>query len=184
MNEIVGFKLHAGILALAKEPDEAGFADFGNNIVVLNALADPENVGAIVRNAAAFRINSIIYDNKSCSPYLRRAVRVSLGNIFNCRHRRSDDLKNDLLYLRSEFGYLLIAAEITNTSVSLDSFKFPAKYAVIFGSEGYGVSPEILKICDYIVHIPINLQCDSINVAASSAVFFHSMLSQQNENCL
>ena len=182
MNQIVGFKLHAGIMAVAKEPEETPFDEFGDSVLALNALADPENVGAIVRNAAAFGLNTLFLDSKSCSPYLRRAVRVSLGNIFNCRHRYSNDFLNDLLYLKNEFGYSLIAAEINDQSVSISKFNFPRKSIVIFGSEGYGVTPEILRICDSVVHIPINRECDSINVASSSAVFFHYLNIQHNES--
>ena len=175
MSEIVGYKLHDGVMALAVEPDEADFANFDDRIIAMNAIVDSENVGAIVRNAAAFDMTSVLIDSESSSPYLRRAVRVSLGNIFKCKHHISKDFVLDLQYLRDEYGYSIIAAEISDNSISLKDFDFPSKCVIVFGNEGRGISADVLNICDSIVKIPINPESDSINVAASSAVFFYEL---------
>lgn len=183
MSQIIGYKIHSGIMALAVEKDKTDLDKLDNRIIVLNRIIDTENVGSIVRNAAAFDFGSIMYDNATSSPYLRRAVRVSLGNIFSRKHYKSDNLIDDLNYLKS-LGYMIIAAEITNNSYPIYHFDFPEKFAVIFGNEGNGVDRELLKISDYIVHIPIMPNVDSINVAASSAVFMYDIQNSRSKLCL
>ena len=173
MSEIVGYKLHDGVMALATEPDETDLGKFDDRIIAMNAIVDSENVGAIVRNAVAFDLTSLLIDSETSSPYLRRAVRVSLGNVFNCKHHTSKNIIQDLEYLRNEYGYSIIAAEINETSKSIRDYNFPAKCVIVFGNESQGIRQDILDICDAIVHIPIN--CNSINVAASSAVFFYEI---------
>lgn len=173
MSQIVGYKLHSGIMAIAEEKAEASFEDFGSRVVAFNSIVNSENVGAIVRNAVAFGLNSLLFDAATSSPYLRRAVRVSLGNIFACSHRYSQNLVTDLSFLRQNFGYKIIAAEINVDAIAISGFAFPPKCVIIFGNEGKGIEQNILDLCDSVVKIPMNPESDSINVAASSAIFFH-----------
>ena len=102
MSQIVGYKIHSGIMALAKEKQSTELKNLDDRIIVLNNIIDTENVGSIIRNCVAFDFNSIIFDNSTSSPYLRRAVRVSIGNIFNIKYNKSLDLKSDLLVLKKQ----------------------------------------------------------------------------------
>jgi tRNA G18 (ribose-2'-O)-methylase SpoU len=172
MNKNVGFNLHSGIMAIAYQPEDNQLSTLDDQIVIMNSIIDSENVGSIVRNAAAFDINSIIVDFKSSSPFIRRAVRVGMGNIVNMKFYQSHYLVQDILKLK-ELGYRIISAEINDHSKSIIDYKFPEKFALIFGSEGKGIDKVILEISDEIIHIPMNKKVDSLNVASSSAIFMH-----------
>ncbi len=172
MNEIVGFRIHSGIMAIGKIPHDTPILELDSKIVILNGIIDAENVGAIVRNCAAFGFNSLITDEKSSSPYLRRAVRVSMGNVFEIKVHHSKDIIATINDLKRN-GSQILAAEICDGSIALEEANFSDKFCLIFGSEGNGIQTDILNICDNIVHIPISNIVPSINVAASSAVFLH-----------
>lgn len=169
MNQVVGFRIHSGIMILAQEPLPTPLEEVGGRLVVLNGIIDSENVGSIVRNCAAFGFDSVIADKATSSPYLRRAVRVSLGTVFFTKIHYSKDL-NDTLLILKKMGYTIIGAEIAENSLPIDNFEFPPKYAIIFGTESKGISSEVLALCDILVYIPVNPLVSSINVAASSAI--------------
>jgi len=173
MEQIVGFKIHAGIMAMCRQPVDVPVEKMNSPVIVLNGLTDSENVGSIIRNAAAFGIDSIIADENSSSPYLRRSVRVSMGNVIDMKIHHSENIIKTLQDLKVNSGYNIISAEITDDSKPINNFIFPEKYCLVFGNEAHGVSKEILEISDNIVHIPINPEVSSINVAASSAVFMY-----------
>ncbi len=177
LKNIVGFNLHAGVMAIAKQPDLLKPSELNGVSIALSNITDAENVGSIVRNAAAFNFGSILFDSSSSSPYLRRSVRVSMGNIFSTRACYVENLKNALQELKQN-NYTIIAAEITNTSISIRDYKFSQKSIIVFGNESNGISSEILDICDAIVHIPINPEVNSINVAATSAIFLNYISTQ------
>lgn len=178
MNKIVGFKMHQGIMAIAKQPLKSCLKEMTSPIVVMNEIINSENVGAIIRNAVAFNISSIIRDSATSSPFLRRAVRVSMGTVFNIKYYCSNNLIETLIELKARHNYKLIAIEINNMAKELLNFKFPEKTAIIFGSEGKGIDESILNICDDILFIPINSNVSSINVAASSAIVFNDLANQ------
>ena len=180
LNEIIGFKMHQGIIALGVEPDETPLPHLDNIVIVSNGIIDAENIGSIIRNGAAFGLSSIICDKSSISPYLRRAVRVSIGNIFDFKHYHSSDLLADLLELKYKYNYSIIVAELNDDSVDIEGFSFPENFAIVFGNEGYGVSKEIIAIADSIIKINIAENINSINVAASTAIFFHKISTNRN----
>lgn len=175
LREIIGFKMHQGIIALAEEPAKAKLSQLDDKIIVANNIFDSENIGSIVRNGAAFGLSSLIYDNESASPYLRRAVRVSMGNIFSFKHYHSQDLVRDLITLKKQHNYAIISAEVTDSAVYLDEYDFPIRSAIVFGNEGKGIDNEIIDISDDVVKIRINESINSINVAAATSVFFYEI---------
>lgn len=174
MDKIVGFRLHKGIMAIAEQPDDTPIDKMSSPIIILNGIVNSENVGAIVRNCVAFGIQSIIVDKKTSSPFLRRAVRVSMGAIYFLKVYHSEDITKDLLYLK-HVGHKIIAAEKLEHSVSIDRFAYPEKFALILGSEGKGIDDDILSLSELTVSIPINKKIPSINVASASSIFFHKM---------
>ncbi len=169
MNQIVGYKLHSGIMAIAKQPEPTSLNNLTSPIVVLNGIINSENVGSIIRNCAAFGIDSVIVDKETSSPFLRRAVRVSMGAVLNLNIHFSENLSKDLHKLK-DLSYKIISAEITGKSVPISQVIFPKKYVIILGSEGKGINDKILDLSDFIIHIPITGCLNSINVASSSAV--------------
>jgi len=174
MKQIVGHKIHQGMMALIDKPSFIDFDKISGNVVVLNGLTSPENVGSIVRSCAAFGIGTILIDEKTCSPYLRRCIRVSTGNVFNIKVYKSNNLKNDLMALQQN-GYSLIATANEENAVSLDSFCFPKKSAIIIGSEGHGIEKEILKISNTILKIDIDEDVTSLNASIAAAIILYKI---------
>lgn len=174
MEQIVGFKLHSGVMAIGMQPDFTPLEQLDNKIVILNAVRDAENVGSIVRNAAAFKVSSLIFDEQSSSPYLRRAVRVSVGNVFDLKINKAQNLEKTILDLKS-LGYQILCAEICKNSIEINKINFAKKVAIIFGNEGDGIEEKYLNLCDSICFIPISEKVDSLNVAASSAIFLYNL---------
>jgi tRNA G18 (ribose-2'-O)-methylase SpoU len=166
---IVGFKVHSGVMALAEIPKFQNINELSNRIVVLNSIVDSENVGSISRNCAAFGVDSLIFDNSTSSPYMRRAVRVSIGAVFQQKILYTQNLLKTLIELK-ELDYQIISAELNDNSIDYKGFSFPEKFCLIFGNESSGIDKSNLEISDYIIKIKISDVVDSINVAASSAV--------------
>ncbi len=179
MEKIVGFDLHAGIMAMCKIPDDSSIVDMSSKIVILNGIINSENVGSIVRNCVAFGIDSLIVDEQTSSPYLRRAVRVSMGNVIDLKIHHSKNISETIITL-CEKGYSIIAAEITENTIPIHDFHFPDKFALIFGTEGQGIKNELLNLAQHVVHIPINPVVSSLNVAVSSALFLYEMNKSEN----
>jgi len=184
MHEIVGFRLHEGIMALAKQPPErllnecslAELAAHRSPIVALCGVVDSENVGSIVRNCAAFGVSALVTDAATSSPYLRRAVRVSMGGIFAITVFSSQDLCKSCQTLKEQ-GWTIVGAELTPDAIALHHFQFPARSVVIVGSEGRGIPDTVLSVCDVVVAVPMHtttLQAMSLNVSAASAVLLYA----------
>ncbi len=175
MKKIVGHKIHQGLLALISRPQYINFEDIKGNVVVLNSLTfSPENVGSIVRSCASFNIKNIIIDEKTCSPFIRRCIRVSTGNIFNINVYKSKNLKEDLEILQKN-NYKIISTANTKEAKSLNTFTFPPKSAIIIGNEGYGVSKDILAMSDDVLKIDISEEVTSLNAAIASSIVLYEM---------
>lgn len=177
VNRIAGYKLHQGIMAIASQPVNADLNMLSDRIVILNRLINAENIGAIIRNAAAFGFDSLICDEYTCHPYMRRSVRVSMGSIFYEKIRISESIINDIEYLRDR-QYKIIAAETGENAQSLYTIGQYDKIALVLGSENNGIDQELLNMSDIICQIPISTVIESINVAASGAIIM-SYFNQQ-----
>lgn len=175
LESIAGFKIHFEVLFLAEKPADFSLDKLDDKIILLNGLSSPENVGSIVRSSAAFGVNSIVTDEKTCSPFLRRCIRVSMGNIFSMKTYHSKDLRFDLNQLK-KLGYTIISTANIAQSKNLYDYEFPKKVVVIIGSEGHGVDQDIIDNSDVVLKIPINPQVAHLN-AANAATIFLSKLS-------
>ena len=142
-----------------------------------SGIVNSDNVGGIIRNAIGLGYESIITDHTTSSPYLRRAIRVSMGAVAFAQCANSSNLTEDLKEIRKNRGIPLISGEITATSVSVTNFSFPKDFVLVLGSEGYGIDDEILAISDSIVHIPMSSKIKSLNVSSSSAILLHAAMS-------
>jgi len=174
MKKIVGHKIHQGMMALIDKPEFIFFDDIKGDVVVLNGLTSPENVGSIVRSCAAFNIKTIIIDEKTCSPFLRRCIRVSTGNLFNIKVYKSFDLKIDLTSLKMK-GYDILSTANTDSAVSLQNHKFKDNSAIIIGNEGYGVEQSIMNLSDTIIKIDINDEVTSLNASIATSIILYEI---------
>lgn len=176
MKEIVGYKIHQGMIALIDKPKYINFEEIEGDVFVLNSLTSPENVGSIVRSCAAFNVKTLIIDEKTCSPFIRRCIRVSTGNLFNINVYKSGDLKNDLLALQQQDYQILSTANAEN-AVSLSEYNFTSKSAIIIGNEGFGVEKEIMEISNDILKIDISEHVTSLNASIAASIILFKLRS-------
>lgn len=176
IEDIIGFRFHKGIMAVGRCPEKLTAATSLKNfkspllLVALNAINDPQNVGLIARNAAAFGAGALIVDNATYDPYYRKAVRVSMGTIFDLPVCYEDDLASSLIGLKKKYNLRVIAATPGRGAKDISGVKLSGNVCFVFGNEDKGVSRPVLDIADAKVRIPIRDTVDSLNVASASAV--------------
>ncbi|MCX5666070.1 MAG: RNA methyltransferase [Candidatus Omnitrophica bacterium] len=176
IEKIIGFRFHKGIMAIGYCPKKITVSEALKDckrpllLVALNAVNDPQNVGLIVRNAAAFGAQALIIDNATYDPYYRKAVRVSMGTVFGLPVCYEDDLRSSLIRLKSKYDTRIIAATPGKGAGDLTKARLSGNICFVFGNEDKGVSRKILSVADTKVRIPISKAVDSLNVASASAV--------------
>lgn len=181
---IVGFNLHQGIMAVARIPEQRRLEDVlaavgsPHLLLALDGLTNAENVGVIVRNAAAFGVDAIIVGETSSSPYLRRAVRNSMGAVFLVPIVHVESLARSLGLLSDRYGTRILGAEPEGTQ-TIFATDFRGNVCIVLGNEGNGISPEVLPLCQERVSIPMMNRTDSLNVATASAVFLYEARRQR-----
>ena len=181
LERLTGFQLTRGILCAMRRPALPGVEEVcrdARRIVVMEGIVDPTNIGAIFRSAAALNIDAVLVTPSCCDPLYRRAVRVSMGTVFQIPWTRigqdSTQWPHPGLEQLKELGFKTAAMALTDQSVSVEDPKLMAekKLAILMGTEGDGLSQETIAGCDYTVRIPMSHGVDSLNVAAASAVAF------------
>ncbi|MCI0414602.1 RNA methyltransferase [bacterium] len=175
--ENTGQKLNQPCLALAKIPPDASLEHLIRKdsccLVALDGIDHAVNVGAIVRNCAAFGVIGLLVDETSVHPYSWRAVRTSLGSVFQVPVAASNSLSETLRLLQNQYQITLIAAD-PEGSVRLSDLDFSKNSCFIFGNEHRGISKKILSLAPVRVAIPLSGKVDSLNVAAASAIFLYA----------
>lgn len=179
MNHVVGFRLHQGIMAMARQPAEAALRELQPPIAVFDGIVDSENVGAVIRNCAAFGVQSLIVGGSGSSPYLRRAVRASMGAVCFMNVHFADDLPYTIAELREQYGCSIVSLEQHTAAVPLSSFVFPERCVLVLGSEGAGISAPVLAGSDHITAIRHLPAADSLNVASAAAIALHALYSNR-----
>jgi tRNA G18 (ribose-2'-O)-methylase SpoU len=179
MESIAGFTIHRGSLACGVRPPRPSLeqaiaaAGDGRLVVVMENVADAQNVGVTVRNAAAFGADLVVLAG-CADAFYRRAVRVSMGNVFVVPLYLSDDLVEDLPVLRQRLGLELVAAVLSEQATPLSEAPRPARVALLVGAEGDGLSPAVVELCDHRVVVPMRPESDSINVAVAAGIFLYA----------
>ncbi len=176
MEYIVGYRLHHGVMAIG-EGETFLPLSFQDTIISLNGITSPENVGAIIRNISGFGFKSVLVDTKTCSPFTRRAIRVSMGNIFDLRTSQTSQFANTLIKLKNN-GYTIIGTANIESATSLKEFEACPKTVLIIGSEGFGIDKDILSICDQVIKIPIKNSVGHLNAACASSIFLYELNNQ------
>jgi len=174
LSDAVGFRVTRGVMAAADRPvalDPADVVTAGRRFVVLESINDFENLGSIFRNAAAFGVDGVLLDERCADPLYRRSVRVSMGHVFGMPFATLPDPWPDSLSLLDKAGVQTIAmTPQAATTLSAFAADAPAKWAVLLGAEGPGLSDAVLKRADHQVRIPMADGVDSLNVATAGAV--------------
>ena len=181
LERLTGFQLTRGALAAFRRPPERSVEDVCRDarlVAVLENIRNHTNVGAIFRSAAALGADAVLVSPACYDPLYRRAVRVSMGTVFQVPWARiGADVHNwakDGVPLLHELGFTAAAMALSEDSISLRDprLKECERLALVFGTEGDGLAPATIAQCDYTVRIPMLHGVDSLNVAASSAVAF------------
>ena len=181
LEALTGFALTRGVLCAMERrplPTVEELLKSAHRVAVLEGIVDPTNVGAIFRSAAALNMDAVLVTPTCCDPLYRRAVRVSMGTVFQVPWTKIGDDHTQwphpgLERLKS-LGFKTAAMALREDSVSIDD---PAlltedKLAIVLGTEGDGLANDTIANCDYTVKIPMSHAVDSLNVAAASAVAF------------
>lgn len=179
LTQLTGFKLTRGMLCAMRRPplpEVRQICEGSRRIAILENVVNPTNVGAIFRSAAALGIDAVLLTYDSSDPLYRRAVRVSMGTVFQIPWTffEKDAWPEKGIRLLRELGFRTAAMALRDDSVSIDNSQLLAeeKLAVILGAEGDGLAFSTIADCDYTVRIPMSRGVDSLNVAAASAVAF------------
>ena len=180
LETIVGMALHKRLLAIGRIPDNPALADLsraGGLHVALEGIADAENMGAIIRNCAAFGVDCLLTGKDSTHPWLRRSVRVSMGTILSLRTHRSASIVETLGTLRREHAWTVIGSTPRGGDTAIHRLQPHVKgpICLVFGSEGHGLSQAALAACDALFSIPMRGNVDSLNVANAVAVALYAL---------
>lgn len=175
LTQLTGFKLTRGMLCAMHRPQLPNVSEVcskARRIAVLENVMNPTNVGAIFRSAAALNMDAVLLTHGCSNPLYRRAIRVSMGTVFQIPWTFLDKEKG--VSELKELGFKTAAMALTDDSVSIDNEELLAeeKLAIVLGTEGDGLAKETIADCDYTVKIPMSHGVDSLNVAAASAVAF------------
>ena len=151
-------------------PTVEGVLRNARRVVVIEAVTDTTNIGAIFRSAAALGIDAVLLTRDSCDPLNRRAVRVSMGSVFLVPWTWIDGPVSSI----KSFGFKTAAMALSDDSISLDDALLAQepRLAIIMGTEGDGLPEQTIREADYVVRIPVSHGVDSLNVAAAAAVAF------------
>lgn len=172
LKQIAGYHLARGALCAMRrrpQPSATAVCEGARRIAVLERITNPTNVGAIFRSAAAMGMDAVLLTEDCSDPLYRRALRVSVGTILQIPWTYIGGC--DVL---KQMGFRTAAMALHNDSISVADPCLHAeeRLAVLLGSEGYGLQPETVAACDYVVKIPMKPGIDSLNVAAAAAVVF------------
>ena len=186
LRKLVGYNVTRGVLCAFRRPRERSAAELlgsmpgATRVAVLEDITDSTNVGAAFRSAAALGVDAVLLSPGCCDPFVRRAVRVSMGTVFQVPWARfgawpaAGEGRRDGLGLLRERGFVTAALALRDDSVALgdEGLRATERLAMVFGTEGDGLADHTIASCDLTVRIPMSHGGDSLNVAAASAVAF------------
>ncbi len=176
MEQVTGVHFHRGVLAVAERPAPrpvAQLVEGARRLLVLEAVNDHENIGALFRNAAAFGVDGVVLDPTTTDPLYRRSTRVSLGHVLHVPFARVDDgawpaAIDDL----RDAGFVTVALTPERSAETLGRLVAdpPPRLALLLGAEGPGLTPAALAATQRRVRIPMAADVDSVNVATAAAI--------------
>lgn len=177
LTELTGFHLTRGMLCAMRRPklpDAEALCKNARRVAVLENVMNPTNIGAIFRSAAALGMDAVLLTAQGSDPLYRRAIRVSMGTVFQISWGY---LPEDWQRLLHSLGFKTAAMALWEDSISISDPRLAAeeRLAVVLGTEGDGLAGATIAECDYTVLIPMSHGVDSLNVAAASAVAFYEL---------
>lgn len=184
VKSVIGYQMYQEVMAVAEIPECPSLESVLMTsprpwfFVMADGLSNAENMGTLIRNCSGFGVTGLISGKSSCSPFLRRSVRCTMGTLFNLPIIESTSLVDDVKLLR-ERGVSIVGTFPHANQVNLSSARLEGDCCLVFGAEGAGMSPELTAYCDQSVTIPMHRGTDSLNVASASAVFLYEVNRQR-----
>ena len=178
LEKLIGYHLTRGVLCAMKRPKERSAEEVcagASRVCVLESIVDTSNVGAIFRSAAALGMDAVLLSPNCCDPLYRKAIRVSMGNVFRIPWARFDGTwPSPGLDKLKEMGFKTVALALDDRAISIEDAALcgEEKLALILGNEGNGLCSETIENADYTAIIPMSAGVDSLNVATAAAVAF------------
>ena len=183
---LTGFELTRGVLCAMRRPRLPSVEEVcarARRVAVLEGIVDHTNVGAIFRSAAALGVDAVLLTSAGSDPLYRRAVRVSMGTVFQVpwTYLPADTDWQETLH---GLGFQTAAMALRDDSLRIDDKRLRAvpRLAIVLGTEGDGLAADTIAACDYTVRIPMTHGVDSLNVAAASAVAFYQLALLRDRN--
>ena len=186
LTQLTGFQLTRGMLCAMRRkplPTPESVCRSARRIAVLENVMNPTNLGAIFRSAAALGMDAVLLTEGSTDPLYRRAIRVSMGTVFQVPWAY---VEADFLPRLKEMGFTTAAMALRKDTVSIrdEGLRQTEKLAIILGTEGEGLQDATIDGCDHTIKIPMLHGVDSLNVAAASAVAFWQLGNAREGECL
>lgn len=184
LEEMSGFSMYQGVLGVGRVPESIPLLSLLKSrpqpylFAAVEDLTNAENLGGLVRNCAAFGVTALLVGESCSSPYLRRAIRASMGTIFKLPVVETQNLAHTMLELRQEGVHILAAHPHTKKNL-LGESKMDMDCCLLFGSEGFGISETLVDLCDKAIAVPMANEVDSLNVGSAAAVFLYEAARQQ-----
>ena len=189
IDAIAGFPMHRGILACVRRPawcdatgaliDPAlGDPSSWRRVVALSEIANHDNMGSIFRNAAAFGVDAVVFDARSCDPLYRKAIRVSVGGILKVPFLRFSDTPSMLDWLANQ-GFDIYGLS-PGADHSLEDWRPSRRSALLLGAEGPGLAPDTMARIN-MLKIGMVPGFDSLNVATASGIALHALMVAHNK---
>lgn len=179
IHQVIGYRFHSGVIACGRRkpplPLNVLIPPSPNPamVVVCPEIANTENLGAMIRISAAFGASAMILGPRSCDPFFRQSIRVSMGTVFRLPIHHSDDLAVDLKRLREEHAMRIFATVLDENAIRLSDVKPPDRSILMFGNEAQGLEARWIEQADQSLTIPMGLGTDSLNVSVAAAVFLY-----------
>ena len=184
VNENVFLKLteeHApqGIITICKflsnvQTNNIGIEDNCEKIMAFESIRDPGNVGTILRTAAAFGVDRLIFSSDCADIYSQKVLRASMGAIFKLKINIVDNLANSLLSLKN-YNKRIISTTLRNNSLQLGKTTINQNDVFIIGNEGHGISSEVISVSDATLFIPMNSNTESLNASIAATILMWEM---------
>ncbi len=190
IHQIVGYKFHAGILSIGHQKQTPPISEFINNLLkddsekpltllICPQIRNADNLGTMIRNAAAFGIDALITGQGSTDLYSRRSIRVSMGTIFSIPVFQSSDINQTLATLKDQHQFTNAATILEHPNAqslkTISRPQNPDRLAILLGSEDLGLSQENLSHCNQFLTIPMHHGTDSLNIATAGAIFLYHL---------
>lgn len=185
LEKLTGYSMYQGVLAVGRVPAAASLDEMLSSartgaplFVAVEGVSNAENMGGLVRNCVAFGADGLLVGETSCSPYLRRAVRSSMGTIFKFPILETSSLVNTIQRLKGA-GVRSVAAHPHTNQRRISEANFKGPVCIALGAEGTGLTKDLQSACDEAVVIPMAAEVDSLNVGAAGAVFLYEAARQR-----